>query len=215
MSECMALSGLHFVDEINQLLPVPHICIRGLELFGARNHILAIRHPAIHNHERCIWQLGEVTSSLFARALAQIRRWSPVASPSFFAHLPNLACTYLLKHLHPLMANPLSIIEIIQRQPDLEYLQKICNRRLPVQGSISNLFQAVLPPDYGSMILPQEPSHSYLLPLVERTAVGLPNPFGKLLQGEFGLLQADWRVAVGTAQVRRIVALTICIILVV
>jgi len=108
-----------------------------------------------------------------------------------------------------------SIIEIIQGQPDLECLQKMCNCRLPVQGFISNLLEAVLPPDYGPMLLLQEPSHPYFLPLVERTIVGLPHPFGKFLQGEFSLLQADWRYAICTAQVQRIVALIICIILVV
>jgi len=65
------------------------------------------------------------------------------------------------------------------------------------------------------MLFLEEPSHPYFLPLVERTIVGLPHPFGKLLQGEFGLLQADWGFTLCTAQVRRIVALIICIIFVV
>jgi hypothetical protein len=33
---------------------------------------------------------------------------------------------------------------------------------------------------------------TFFLPLVERTVVGLPQSFAKLLQTEFGLLQADW-----------------------
>jgi len=41
------------------------------------------------------------------------------------------------------------------------------------------------------MLLLQEPSHPYFLPVVERTIVGLPHLFGKLRHGEFGLLQAD------------------------
>ena len=65
------------------------------------------------------------------------------------------------------------------------------NRRLTKQGIISNLFQTVLPRDNGPMLLLQKPSHPYFLPLVERTVVGLPQSFGKLLQGEFWLLQAD------------------------
>jgi len=65
------------------------------------------------------------------------------------------------------------------------------------------------------MLFPEEPSHPYFLPLVERTIVDLPYPFGKLLQGEFGLVQADWGFTLCTAQVRRIVALIICIIFVV
>jgi len=61
----------------------------------------------------------------------------------------------------------------------------------------------------------EESSHPNFLPLVECTIVGLPYPFGKLLQGEFGLLQADCRFPFCTAQVQRIVALIICIIIVV
>jgi len=84
-----------------------------------------------------------------------------------------------------------------------------------MQGSISNLFQSVLPPDNGPMLLLEKPRHPYCLPLVERTIVGLPHPFGKLLQGELRLLQANWGFAFSTAQVRRIVALLSCIIFVV
>jgi len=51
-----------------------------------------------------------------------------------------------------------------------------------------------------------------LLQLVECTVVGLPHPFGKLLQWEFGLLQADWGFASCTAQVRRIDAHISCVI---
>jgi len=51
------------------------------------------------------------------------------------------------------------------------------------------------------MQLLQIPSHPYFLPLVEGTEVGLHHPCGKLLQGEFRLLQADWGVAFGLAQV--------------
>jgi len=111
-------------------------------------------------------------------------------------------------------AKPFSIISIIQRQPGLECLQKTCNRHLPVQGSISNIFHAVLSPDYRPMLLLQEASDTYFLPLVERTIVGLPHSFAKLLYGEFGLLQADWRFTFCTAQVWLIMALIICIIIV-
>jgi hypothetical protein len=61
------------------------------------------------------------------------------------------------------------------------------------------------------MLLLEKPSHPYFLPLVEGTKVGLPHLFGKLLQGEFRLLQADWGFAFSPAQVRRIIALGICI----
>jgi len=52
------------------------------------------------------------------------------------------------------------------------------------------------------MLFLEEPSHPYFLLLVERTIVGLPHSFGKLLQGEFGLFQADWGFTLCTAQVQ-------------
>jgi len=190
------------VDEISQLLPVPHICLRGLELFGGSNHILPIRQPVNHNRERCIWQLCEVTSPLCACALSLIRRQSLVPSPYLFLCLSNFTCTFHQKHLHPLPVNLFSIIEINQRQPVLECHQKLCDRCLPVQGSILNLFQSVLPPDNRLMLLLKKSRHPYFLPLVECTAVGLPHPVGKLLQGELRLLQANWGFAFSTAQVQ-------------
>jgi len=57
------------------------------------------------------------------------------------------------------------------------------------------------------MLLLEEPSHPFFLPLVERTIVGLPHLFGTLLQGEFGSLQADWGLTLCTAQVLQIVSL--------
>jgi len=66
---------------------------------------------------------------------------------------------------------------------------------------------SVLPPDNGPMLLLEKPRLPYFLPLVEHTIVGLPHPFGKLLQGELRLLQANWGFACSTAQVRRIVIL--------
>jgi len=65
------------------------------------------------------------------------------------------------------------------------------------------------------MLFLEEPSHPYFLPLVERTIVGLPHLFGKLPQGDFGSLQADWEFTLCTAQVQQIVTLIIGIIFVV
>ena len=168
-----------------------------------------------HNRESCIWQLWEFTPRLLAHVLSQIGRRSLVASPSRFSHVPNFACTFLQKHLHLLPTNPFSIIKINQWQAGLECCQKICDCRLPVQRSISNLFELVLPPDNEPMLLLEKPRHPYFLPLVECTKVGLPHPFGKLLQGELRLLQANWGFAFFTAKVQQIVALVSCIIFVV
>jgi hypothetical protein len=118
----------------------------------------------------------------------------------------------LQKHLHPLSPNTFGIIEIFQMQPDLENLQKICHRHVPVQGSITQLFQTVLSADNGTMLLLEKPSYPYFLSLVDCSKVALPQPFRKLLQEEFRLLQADWGFAFSPAQVRRIVALTIGIV---
>jgi len=84
-----------------------------------------------------------------------------------------------------------------------------------MQGSLWSLVPTVLPPDNGLILLVHKPRNPYFLPLVESTVVGLPHPFGKLLQWEFGLLQADWGFAFCTAKVRRIFALIRCILLVV
>jgi len=77
------------------------------------------------------------------------------------------------------------------------------------------LFQAVLHPDYGPMLFLEQPSLPSFLSLVECAIVGVSHPFGKLLQGELGLLQTDSRFTLCTAQDRRIVALIICILFVV
>ena len=52
-------------------------------------------HSQMLNRERCIWQLWEVTSRLFARALYQIHHRSLVASRCLFPDLSNFACTFL------------------------------------------------------------------------------------------------------------------------
>ena len=61
------------------------------------------------------------------------------------------------------------------------------------------------------MLLLLKHGHPYFLLLVECTEVGLPHPFGKSLQGEFHLLQADWGFGFGPAKVGWIIALSICI----
>jgi len=193
---------------------VPHIWVRKLVLHAGCLVIVAIRHSTNHNHESCIWQLWEVTSRFFTRTLSQIRRRSLVVLPSFLRCLQNVTCTFLQKHLNPLSLNPFGVINIFQRQSGFERLQIICNCCRPVQGSILQLFQPVLSPYYRPMLVLENPSHPYFLPLVEGTKVRLPHRFGKLLQGEFCLLQANWGFALGLTHVRRIIALIICIVLV-
>ena len=193
---------------------MPHICVLSLELHAGCLGIVAVQLPTNHNHESCIWKLWEVISRVFTHTLTQIRRRTLVASPSLLPHLPNLACIFLQKHLHPLTPNPFSIIDIFQGQPGLESLQQLFNSCLPVLGSFSQLFRTVLSLDNGPMLPLKKPCHPFFLPLVEHTKVKLPHPFGKLLQGESLLLQADWGFAFGPTQVRWIVALIICIVLI-
>jgi len=177
-------------NEINQLLPVPHICVQSLELHAGFQVFVSIRLSTNHNHESCIWQLWEVTCHILARVFSHIRRRSLVAPPSLLRRHPNLACTVHQKHLNPLLPNPFGIIENIQLQPCLESLQNICNHHLPVVGSISLMFQTVLSLDDRPMLLLEKPRHPYFLPFVEGTEVGLPHRFGNMLQGEFCSLQA-------------------------
>ena len=149
-----------------------HIGIQGLKWFRGSNHGIAIRHSLNHSNARCISQLWAVTSCLCAHKSAQIRRWSLVTSPSLFPHLPTLTCTCLEKYL----TNQLRIVKIIQHPPVFKCPQKICNRCLPVPGSISPLFQLVWCLDNGPILLLQRPSFLYFLPLVERSEDGLHHP---------------------------------------
>jgi len=72
-----------FFDEINQLLSVPNIFVRSLELHGGCLVIVAVRHSTSDNHESCIWQLWDVTSRFFA----PVRYPKSVAGP-MLPHLP-------------------------------------------------------------------------------------------------------------------------------
>jgi len=204
-----------FGDNVSHLLSVTHICIWSLLLFGSLNHILASQHAANHNHEDCIWQLGDVTFCLVACTLAQIDHKKPVALHYIFPRLLIFTCTFVQKCLNPPPANPFHTVEIIQPQPVFECIQSICNHHLPFQGFISNWFETVLPQDHGLMLLLQKASHPCFLPLVESTAVSLPHCFAKLFQEEFSLRQADWQIAFYTAEVGQIVALTSSIIIIV
>jgi len=153
---------------------VAPIFVQRLELIVGCLVIVAVRQPTNHNHESCIWQLWDITSRIVAHTLSQIHYRSYVASVDLLPRLPNLAYTYLRKHLNPLSPNPFGILIIFHRQACLKCHQKICNRRLPVQGSISQLFQTVLSPDNGLMLLLQKPNHLHFLPLVEGTKLGCP-----------------------------------------
>jgi hypothetical protein len=177
--------------EINQVLPVPHIWVRSLELHAGCLVIVAIWHSMNHNHESSTLQIWEGSSLNFAHALTQIRCRLHVASPSLPCCIPKLCCAFLQIHLHPMLLNPFGSIDIVQRQPGLERIQNIGTHCLPLQGPIVQLFQMGLSLDNRPMLLPNKPRHPYVLPLVERTNVGLPHAFGKLLQGVFRFLQAD------------------------
>lgn len=178
------------------------IDIRGLEFVWGLNYTVGSRHPANHNYERCIWQLREDTSLDFAHMLSQICWQLVVVLPSIFPCFRNFACIYLQPHLHPLQANPFGIIAIIQQQPAPTCLHTICIMGFPVQGSISKLYQLVLPPDNVLKLFLEKPSHLYCLPLAECIIVGLPHPYGKLLQEKLGLLQADCGFTLCTTEVQ-------------
>ena len=133
---------------------------------------------------------------------------------SFFLH-SQISLAPLFKHIPTRWRQIHFAVSILPNGTQLSNVsKKICNRHLPVQGSICMLFQSVPPQDNGLMLFLEKPSHTSIFPLVAHTIVGLPNPFGQLLQGEIGLLQADCGFTLCTTQVRRIVALIICIIIV-
>jgi len=149
------------VDEINHLLPVPHICIQGLEMFGGHNDIVAIRRPKNDNYGRCICLLRWVTSRFVIHALAHISCQPLGASPLRNFCPLNFACTFLQKHDNPQPPNSFSINENIQQQPVLACCQKIPNCSLPGQRSILNKCETVLPSDNGVMLFLQHTSHPY------------------------------------------------------
>jgi hypothetical protein len=67
------------------------------------------------------------------------------------------------------------------------------------------LFQIILPADNDPMLSFEKPGHIHSLPVVEHTVVGLPPPFRKFVQGEFGTHQAEYSIALCTANVQRII----------
>jgi len=210
--ECLAISDHRFLRS-NQTTPssTSHLYTRlgvvsGLEPYPCHSTTSESRTWALY-----LAALGGYFSPVYLHPLSNLSPVTcclvfPFSSPPFFV------CTFLQNHLHPLPTNPFSIMIINKWQPGLKYRHKICNCRLPMQVSISNLFQSVLPMDNGPILLFEKPHHPYFLPLVECTKVGLRDPFGKLLQGELCLLQANWGFAFRTSQVRRNVALISCII---
>jgi len=201
-SDSEVLSGYNLVGWDQSIPPSnSHLC-GSLESFAGYLGIVAIWHWTNHNHESCISQLGEVTADLFTHSLCQLCCWLIVASPSLVSHLQNLT------------SNQFGITNIVRIQPGLNCVQKISNCHLPIQGSISKLFQTVLSSNNAQILLLQKLSHSYFLPLVEGAIVRLPYPCGKWLQGEFQLVQADWGNAFGTAKVWWIIAFIICIVFV-
>jgi hypothetical protein len=57
------------------------------------------------------------------------------------------------------------------------------------------------------MLLFEKPCHTYCVSLVQRNIVGLPPPFGKFLQRELHLRQANLGFPFSTTQVQRIIDL--------
>lgn len=96
-----------------------------------------------------MWKHWEVTSRVLAWGFSHIHRLSDVHSPLLFPPLPNITCTFPLKHHNPLPLNPFSIIQMIQWSPFLECQEPICNSCHLVQECTLKLFRTVLPPDIG------------------------------------------------------------------
>jgi hypothetical protein len=194
---------------------VPSISVPNLELYPHQLIIFAVWKSTNHNHRCCISQLWEVTMDYGCPAHSHICCRLLVPLPWILPRLPNVDCTYLHTYHNPISSNPGSRFKNFQRKPAFKSLQKFCNCQLPVHGSMSHLFQLVWSPDYGLMLLLLRPSDPYLLPLLERTKLRLIHSFGKLLQGEFHVLQADWGFGFHPTQVQRIVTLIICTVFVI
>jgi len=161
-------------DEINQLLPVPHICVRCLELHAGCLVIVAIQHSTNHNHESCIRQLWEDTVRFFASALTQIRRGWLVALPSLLSCLLNLTSTFLQKHLNPLAPNQFGIIQIFQRQPGLESLQKSATAVSQCRGPSRSCFRWFCPWIMDRSFFSRHPATHTLFHLLNMLKLGGP-----------------------------------------
>jgi len=85
---------------------VPLICVQSKELHTGGLFIVAIWYSTNYNHERCIWQLREVTSCYSDLVVSQIHCRSLVVSSSLYSPILNIICTCLERHLHPRLQNP-------------------------------------------------------------------------------------------------------------
>lgn len=95
---------------------------------------------------------------------------------------------------------------MFQQHPFIKRWQTICNCNLWVQGSICKLCPTILPTHNTLILISSEPTFPHFLSLVECTNVGLPHLVGKLLQGEFSVLQTAWGFAFTATHVRHIIA---------
>jgi len=199
---------------IQSLLPSTwHLCTKlGVKCWMSGNCC----HLALNKSHSWKLYMATLGSCLLLFCTCALPNMSPVVCclAYLLSRLPKLPCTFLQNHPNPLPPNPFGIIEVFQWQPALKSPHNVCNWHLPVQGSMSQLFQTVLSPDSGPMLLFQKPSNPYFFPHVEGTKVGLSHHCAKLLQGEFRLVQADWGFFFGPAHDWWIVNLTICIIFV-
>jgi hypothetical protein len=137
----MGYLGRNWFDEINQLLLVPHIWVRSLELHAGCLVIFAVWHSTNYNREGCIWQLWEVTCWFLNHAPSQSCRRSIVALMSLLSCVTNLAPKCPHNQLNPLLPNSFSIVKTFQRQSGLESPQRLGNRLLAVQGPSRSIFK--------------------------------------------------------------------------
>jgi hypothetical protein len=150
-----------------------------------------IRHLATNSNNHCTWQRQKVTSHHFARPLLEIH-CQLFSGPHYLLPCqPHFPATCLPNYVHLPTMNVFSMVQFIQSLLVLECHRMVRNRCLPVKGSILQLFQIILPADNDPMLSFEQPGHIHSLPVVEHTVVGLPPPFRKFVQGEFGTHQAE------------------------
>jgi len=144
----MALLGLHS-SPWNQLAPpsISHLDWRRWVIWGIQWYLC---HLTPSESQWRMLYLVTLGGYFVMFCLCPIPNPSPVAC---FLALPfllllTLACTVLQKHHNSLMPSPFSIITVIQWHPVLKCCKEICHHSVLLQGSISKLIQAVLPPGY-------------------------------------------------------------------
>jgi len=173
----MVLLGHIFFDEINQLLPVPHIWARSLELHPGCLVIVAVWHSMNHNHESCTWQLWEVNSRFLpARSPKSITSRLLPCLPFFFTVHTSLA--HLFKDISTHCGQIHSPLSKISRGRHVSKVSKKCvTAILQCRGPSPGCFKQFCPRIMDRCFLCRNPATHTFFNLLKTLKLGYPIQF--------------------------------------